>query len=87
MVDHRKETTHKFAPFQSAVEEGFLHSLSSLKLNELWLDESPIPITGKPSVTLDLDLHAKKSSLIFAFYSPLFKSYNLLEGILHLDIF
>ncbi|CAA2937359.1 ubiquitin-like modifier-activating enzyme atg7 [Olea europaea subsp. europaea] len=46
MVDHRKETTLQFAPFQSAVEEGFWRSLSSLKLNKLWLDESPIPITG-----------------------------------------
>ncbi|XP_022848052.1 ubiquitin-like modifier-activating enzyme atg7 isoform X2 [Olea europaea var. sylvestris] len=45
MVDHRKETTLQFAPFQSAVEEGFWRSLSSLKLNKLWLDESPIPIT------------------------------------------
>ncbi|KAL3511202.1 hypothetical protein ACH5RR_030603 [Cinchona calisaya] len=35
-----------FAPFQSAVDEGFWHKLSSLKLNKLGIDESPIPITG-----------------------------------------
>lgn len=36
----------KFAPFQSAVDEGFWHRLSSLKLNKLGIDDSPIPITG-----------------------------------------
>lgn len=46
MVDHGKETTLQFAPFQSAVDEGFWRRLSSLKLNKLGLDESPIPITG-----------------------------------------
>ncbi|GFY88970.1 ThiF family protein [Actinidia rufa] len=33
-------------PFQSAVDEGFWHRLSSLKLNKFGIDESPIPITG-----------------------------------------
>lgn len=36
----------QFAPFQSSVDEGFWHRLSSLKLNKLGIDESPIPITG-----------------------------------------
>ncbi|KAL5576554.1 hypothetical protein UlMin_018253 [Ulmus minor] len=36
----------KFAPFQSSVDEGFWHRLSSLKLNKLGIDDSPIPITG-----------------------------------------
>ncbi|KAF5729165.1 ubiquitin-like modifier-activating enzyme atg7-like [Tripterygium wilfordii] len=36
----------QFAPFQSAVDEGFWHRLSSLKLNKLGIDDSPIPITG-----------------------------------------
>ncbi|GMQ09562.1 hypothetical protein CsSME_00052885 [Camellia sinensis var. sinensis] len=36
----------QFAPFQSFVDEGFWHRLSSLKLNKLGIDESPIPITG-----------------------------------------
>ncbi|GMN50693.1 hypothetical protein TIFTF001_019836 [Ficus carica] len=36
----------KFAPFQSAVDEGFWHRLSSLKLNKLGIDDSPLPITG-----------------------------------------
>ncbi|XP_023743869.1 ubiquitin-like modifier-activating enzyme atg7 [Lactuca sativa] len=36
----------QFAPFQSSVDAGFWHELSSLKLNKLKTDESPIPITG-----------------------------------------
>ncbi|KAI4343016.1 hypothetical protein MLD38_027566 [Melastoma candidum] len=36
----------QFAPFQSHVDEGFWHRLSSLKLNKLGIDDSPIPITG-----------------------------------------
>ncbi|GMH05504.1 hypothetical protein Nepgr_007344 [Nepenthes gracilis] len=36
----------QFAPFQSSVDEGFWHRLSSLKLNQLGIDESPISITG-----------------------------------------
>ncbi|XP_050287264.1 ubiquitin-like modifier-activating enzyme atg7 isoform X2 [Quercus robur] len=35
-----------FAQFQSAVDEGFWHRFSSLKLNKLGIDDSPIPITG-----------------------------------------
>ena len=38
----------QFAPFQSSVDEGFWHRLSSLKLNKLGIDDSPIPITGTP---------------------------------------
>ncbi|KAK6932667.1 THIF-type NAD/FAD binding fold [Dillenia turbinata] len=36
----------QFAPFQSLVDEGFWHRLSSLKLNTLGIDDSPISITG-----------------------------------------
>ena len=45
-VDAEEGTLLKFAPFQSRVDEGFWHRLSSLKLNKLRLDESPMPITG-----------------------------------------
>ncbi|KAM3398817.1 ubiquitin-like modifier-activating enzyme atg7 isoform X4 [Capsicum galapagoense] len=44
--DSGKGRILQFAPFQSSVDEGFWHKLSSLKLNKLRLDESPIPITG-----------------------------------------
>ncbi|GER24493.1 ubiquitin-like modifier-activating enzyme ATG7 [Striga asiatica] len=46
MVDRAKELILQFAPLQSSVDEGFWHRLSSLKLNKLGIDESPIPITG-----------------------------------------
>ncbi|KAG8385451.1 hypothetical protein BUALT_Bualt03G0046600 [Buddleja alternifolia] len=46
MMDEGKESILQFAPLQSAVDEGFWHRLSSLKLNKLGIDESPIPITG-----------------------------------------
>ncbi|KAL8468229.1 hypothetical protein ACS0TY_031463 [Phlomoides rotata] len=46
MVGQGEESILQFAPFQSAVDEGFWHRLSSLKLNKLGIDESPIPITG-----------------------------------------
>ncbi|OMO86219.1 UBA/THIF-type NAD/FAD binding protein [Corchorus capsularis] len=36
----------QFAPFQSSVDEGFWHRLSSLKLNKFGIDDSPIPISG-----------------------------------------
>ncbi|KAJ8616464.1 hypothetical protein MRB53_035836 [Persea americana] len=36
----------QFAPFQSAVDEAFWRRLSSLKLDTLGLDQSPIEITG-----------------------------------------
>ncbi|GAA0162154.1 ubiquitin-protein ligase [Lithospermum erythrorhizon] len=36
----------KFQPFQSVIDEGFWHRLSSLKLNKWGIDESPMPITG-----------------------------------------
>ncbi|KAF8409020.1 hypothetical protein HHK36_005092 [Tetracentron sinense] len=36
----------QFAPFQSAVDEGFWQKLSSLKLDTLGIDQSPISITG-----------------------------------------
>ncbi|KAL9250109.1 Ubiquitin-like modifier-activating enzyme atg7-like protein, partial [Drosera capensis] len=35
-----------FALFQSSIDEGFWHRLSSLKLNQWGTDESPVPITG-----------------------------------------
>ncbi|KAJ7968694.1 ubiquitin-like modifier-activating enzyme atg7 [Quillaja saponaria] len=41
-----KRSILQFAPFQSVVDEGFWHRLSSLKLNKLGIDDSPIPITG-----------------------------------------
>ncbi|XP_059664079.1 ubiquitin-like modifier-activating enzyme atg7 [Cornus florida] len=46
MAGHENKSVLQFAPFQSHVDEGFWHRLSSLKLNELGIDESPIPITG-----------------------------------------
>lgn len=36
----------QFAPMQSSVDEGFWHRLSSLKLNKLGIDDSPIHIFG-----------------------------------------
>ncbi|KAL3643503.1 Autophagy protein 7 [Castilleja foliolosa] len=45
-MDHRKELILQFAPLQSSVDEGFWRRLSSLKLNKLGIDESPIPVTG-----------------------------------------
>ncbi|KAJ9136048.1 hypothetical protein P3X46_033162 [Hevea brasiliensis] len=36
----------QFSPFQSFVDEGFWHRLSSLKLNKFGIDDSPIAITG-----------------------------------------
>lgn len=36
----------RFIAFQSSVDEGFWRRLSSLKLDTLGLDQSPIPITG-----------------------------------------
>ncbi|KDP21082.1 hypothetical protein JCGZ_21553 [Jatropha curcas] len=36
----------QFAPFQSLVDEGFWHRLSSLKLNKFGIDDSPVAITG-----------------------------------------
>ncbi|XP_023003288.1 ubiquitin-like modifier-activating enzyme atg7 [Cucurbita maxima] len=46
MAANDKGSILQFAPFQSLVDEGFWHRLSSLKLNELGIDDSPIPITG-----------------------------------------
>lgn len=42
----------QFDPFQSLVDEGFWHRLSSLKLDSLGLDQSPIPLTGTSSLFL-----------------------------------
>ncbi|XP_010481518.1 PREDICTED: ubiquitin-like modifier-activating enzyme atg7 [Camelina sativa] len=39
-------TVLQFAPLYSSVDEGFWHSFSSLKLDKLGIDDSPIPITG-----------------------------------------
>ncbi|XP_057456934.1 ubiquitin-like modifier-activating enzyme atg7 [Lotus japonicus] len=41
-----KETLLQFAPMQSSVDESFWHRLSSLKLNKLGIDDSPLPIIG-----------------------------------------
>ncbi|WOH11929.1 hypothetical protein DCAR_0831425 [Daucus carota subsp. sativus] len=46
MAGHDNGSVLQFAPFQSSVDEGFWHRLSSLKLNQLGIDESPIFITG-----------------------------------------
>lgn len=46
MAEHDNRPVLQFAPFQSSIDEGFWHRLSSLKLNELKTDESPIPVTG-----------------------------------------
>ncbi|KAI4296917.1 hypothetical protein L6164_036834 [Bauhinia variegata] len=47
MAEHEpKGSLLQFAPMQSSVDEGFWHRLSSLKLNKLGIDDSPIPITG-----------------------------------------
>ncbi|XP_071697488.1 ubiquitin-like modifier-activating enzyme atg7 [Rutidosis leptorrhynchoides] len=46
MAGNKNEPVLQFAPFQSSVDEGFWHGLSSLKLNKLKIDESPISITG-----------------------------------------
>ncbi|GAB4827065.1 Autophagy protein 7 [Ancistrocladus abbreviatus] len=46
MAEGASESILQFAPFQSSVDEGFWHRLSSLKLNELGIDESPLSITG-----------------------------------------
>ncbi|KAH7855425.1 hypothetical protein Vadar_024669 [Vaccinium darrowii] len=46
MTEKEKGPVLQFAPFQSAVDEGFWHRLSSLKLNKFGIDDSPIPITG-----------------------------------------
>ncbi|CAN8245961.1 unnamed protein product [Cochlearia groenlandica] len=39
-------TILQFAPLNSSVDEGFWHSFSSLKLDKLGIDDSPISITG-----------------------------------------
>ncbi|XP_015874266.3 ubiquitin-like modifier-activating enzyme atg7 isoform X1 [Ziziphus jujuba] len=46
MAEQGNGSVLQFAPFQSSVDEGFWHRLSSLKLNKLGIDDSPIPITG-----------------------------------------
>ncbi|KAL3617044.1 Autophagy protein 7 [Castilleja foliolosa] len=46
MDQGNEEPILQFAPLQSSVDEGFWHRLSSLKLNKLGIDESPIPVTG-----------------------------------------
>ncbi|KAF7119993.1 hypothetical protein RHSIM_Rhsim13G0191000 [Rhododendron simsii] len=46
MTEKESGSVLQFAPFQSAVDEGFWHRLSSLKLNKFGIDESPIPISG-----------------------------------------
>ncbi|OVA09199.1 UBA/THIF-type NAD/FAD binding fold [Macleaya cordata] len=57
--EERAPVILQFAPFQSAVDEGFWRRLSSLKLDTLGIDQSPITITGK----FELNLFA-------GFYSP-----------------
>ncbi|KAK7258209.1 hypothetical protein RIF29_32733 [Crotalaria pallida] len=45
-MEKKKEPLLQFAPFQSSVDEGFWHRLSSLKLNKLGIDDSPLPLFG-----------------------------------------
>lgn len=53
----------QFSPFQSLVDVGFWHRFSSLKLNQLGLDDSPIPITGM----LYLRLYFDQNSAFFPY--------------------
>ncbi|WCJ27184.1 Ubiquitin-like modifier-activating enzyme atg7 [Euphorbia peplus] len=46
MSEQEQNAVLVFAPFNSSVDEGFWHRLSSLKLNKLRIDDSPLPITG-----------------------------------------
>lgn len=46
MAKQQEGSILQFAAFQSAIDEGFWHRLSSLKLNKLGIDDSPIPVTG-----------------------------------------
>ncbi|CAK9152601.1 unnamed protein product [Ilex paraguariensis] len=46
MAKLENKSVLQFATFQSAVDEGFWHRLSSLKLNNLGIDDSPIPLAG-----------------------------------------
>jgi len=40
------ESLLQFMAMESSVDEGFWHRLSSLKLNQLGIDDSPLPIIG-----------------------------------------
>ncbi|XP_010279100.1 PREDICTED: ubiquitin-like modifier-activating enzyme atg7 [Nelumbo nucifera] len=46
MAEKENRRVLQFAPFQSSVDEGFWRRLSSLKLDTLGIDQSPIAITG-----------------------------------------
>ena len=46
MYGPEKKPILQFAPFQTTVDEGFWHRLSSLKLNKLGIDDSSISISG-----------------------------------------
>lgn len=46
MASEQRDSILLFAPLHSNVDVGFWHSFSSLKLNKLGIDDSPIPITG-----------------------------------------
>ncbi|QHN99758.1 hypothetical protein HN51_034872 [Arachis hypogaea] len=43
-MSKKEEALLQFAPMQSSVDEGFWHRFSSLKLNKLGIDDSPLPI-------------------------------------------
>ncbi|OAE31696.1 hypothetical protein AXG93_3384s1700 [Marchantia polymorpha subsp. ruderalis] len=43
-------STLMFAPWQSAVDEGFWHRMASFKLETQRLDEHPVPVSGQDSV-------------------------------------
>ena len=43
---NKAEEALQFLPFSSAVETGFWHKLSQLKLDVLHLNEEPVEITG-----------------------------------------
>jgi ubiquitin-like modifier-activating enzyme ATG7 len=42
----KNESLLQFMAMESSVDEGFWHRLSSLKLNQLGIDDSPLPIIG-----------------------------------------
>lgn len=47
MAEQKKnESLLQFMAMESSVDEGFWHRLSSLKLNQLGIDDSPLPIIG-----------------------------------------
>jgi len=71
------EALLQFAPMQSSVDEGFWHRLSSLKLNKLGIDDSPIPLFGPFSLPFYESLYA--SILFSIIFSSAFGFVHLIE--------